>query len=395
MKPKGNLVVGQSGGPTAVINSSLAGVIQEAKEHNIKIYGAVHGILGVLKEEMLDLSGIDSSTIEGLKYTPSAALGSCRYKLKGEDYEKILDVFKRYNIRYFLYIGGNDSMETAHGVSHLAEERGYEVFCIGIPKTVDNDLVQTDHCPGYGSVARWVAIATRDGGLDTEAIGIVDKVKIIETMGRDTGWITAATSLARESKEKGDAPHLIYLSERPWIKEKFLEDVERVYKDLGRVVITVCEGLKDESGQTLVESRRGVDVDAFGHAQRGGVGEYLCALIREELGLKARSDKPGTIQRVCASLASKTDREEAYLVGVEAVRRAMKGDTDIMITLNRKPSPQYECTIGTVNLKEVIGRTKPLPDEYISESNNDVTKSFIEYARPLIGDPLPKYVRLR
>ncbi|MBT9139575.1 MAG: Pyrophosphate--fructose 6-phosphate 1-phosphotransferase [Dehalococcoidia bacterium] len=394
MKPKGNLVVGQSGGPTAVINSSLAGVIQEAKKHDVeKIYGAVHGIVGVLNEVLLDLGKEDPSTIEGLRYTPSAALGSCRYKLKDEDYGKVIDTFTKYNIRYFFYIGGNDSMETAHRLSEIAKGKGYELSSIGIPKTIDNDLVRTDHCPGYGSVARWVAIATRDAGLDTEAIGIVDKVKVIETMGRDTGWITAATALAREGDK--DAPHLIYLSERPFIKERFLEDVERIYKDLGYVVVTVCEGLKDGEGRTLVESKRGVDLDAFGHAQRGGVSEYLCALITRELGLKARADKPGTIQRVCASLASRTDREEAYLVGREAVRYAVEGNADLMITLERESSPQYKCIIGTANLEDVIGRVKPLPDEYISERGNDVTKSFIEYARPLIGDPLPTYVRLR
>lgn len=394
MKPKGNLVVGQSGGPTAVINSSLAGVIQEAKKHDIeRIYGAVHGIVGILNEDLLDLGKEESSIIEGLKYTPSAALGSCRYKLRDEDYERVLDVFKKYNMRYFFYIGGSDSVETVYRVSELAKKKSYELFSVGIPKTIDNDLVRTDHCPGYGSIARWVAIATRDGGLDTEAIGIVDKVKVIETMGRDTGWIAAATVLARERDK--DAPHLIYLPERPFIKERFLEDVGRIYKGLGHVVITVGEGIKDTEGRTLVESKKEVDVDTFGHAQRGGVGEYLCALITSELGLKARADKPGTIQRVCATLASKTDREEAYLVGREAVRYAMEGNTDIMVTLEREPLLQYKCTIGTAKLEDVIGRIKPLPDEYINETGNDMTEGFRKYVRPLIGDPLPKYVRLR
>jgi 6-phosphofructokinase 1 len=392
-KLKGNLIVGQSGGPTAVINSSLCGVIQEALRHDEiqNIYGMVHGILGVLNEDLIDLRRQDPRVIDGLKRTPAAALGSCRYKLSEEDYGKILEVFKRYNIRYFIYIGGNDSMDTAHKVGELAKKEGYELRCMGVPKTVDNDLAGTDHCPGYGSVARWNAIATRDAGRDTEAIGVVDNVKIIETMGRNTGWITASTALARDSEDS--APHLIYLPERVFDREKFLADVDRVYSKLGYCLITVCEGLKDETGEYLVASGRAVDVDKFGHKQLGGVAAYLCDLIATELKIKARFDKPGTIQRSSTLLASRTDLEEAYMVGAKAVELAVGGISDKMVSLVRESDHPYRCTTSTVDLDYVANAEKKVPDEFINEEGNFVTEEYYKYARPLIGDPLPEYIR--
>ena len=229
-KLKGNVIIGQSGGPTAVINSSLAGVVQEASKHDeiTGVIGMVHGIMGVIKEDFIDLGKQDPEAIEGLRHTPSAALSSCRYKVSPNEYDRILEVLKKYNIRYFFYAGGNDSQDTAKKISSIAKENGYEMRAIGIPKTVDNDLPEIDHCPGYGSVARWLAIATRDAGLDTEAIGIVDNVKVIETMGRNTGWITAATAMAKENED--DAPHLIYLPEKPFEEENFLADVIKFTK---------------------------------------------------------------------------------------------------------------------------------------------------------------------
>jgi 6-phosphofructokinase 1 len=297
-KLRGNLVVGQSGGPTAVINSSLAGVIEEARRHSeIKeVYGMLNGIEGILNEKMIDLRMEAKSTVERLTSTPSAALGSCRHRLAPEDYTKILNVLRAQNIRYFLYIGGNDSMDTSHKISQIAQKEGYELRVIGVPKTIDNDLEVTDHCPGYGSVARWVAVSTMEAGLDTAAIGIIDKVKVIEVMGRDTGWITAATTLGKSSED--DPPHLTYVPEVSFNNDRFLEDVKRVYERLGFCVITVCEGLKDESGESLVSSERAIDTDAFGHRQLGGVADYLCQLTASKLDLKARFDKPGTIQRV-------------------------------------------------------------------------------------------------
>lgn len=391
---RGNLIVGQSGGPTAVINSSLAGVVLEALEHEAieEIYGMVHGVEGLLREEMLDLGRQSAATIEGLRSTPSAALGSCRHKLAGEDYERLLTILRAHEIRYFIYIGGNDSADTAWRLGRLAADRGYDLRVMSVPKTIDNDLIETDHCPGYGSIARWLAIAVRDAGLDTEAIGVVDTIKVIETMGRNTGWITAATALARDH---GDAaPHLIYLPERPFGRDRFLGDVERVYRRLGHAVITVCEGLRDEQGEYLSASGRGVDVDRFGHKQLGGVAGVLCAMIADGLGVKARWDKPGTIQRVSMLAASPVDLEEAYQVGRAAVRHAVEGRDGAMVTLVRESSDPYRCVTGLAPLERVANAERTVPDAFIAPDGSDVTEAFLAYARPLIGDRLPSYARL-
>ncbi len=258
---------------------------------------------------------------------------------------------------------------------------------------MDNDLPEIDHCPGYGSVSRWLAIAVRDAGLDTEAIGIVDNVKVIETMGRNTGWITAATALAKENED--DAPHLIYLPERPFDEEKFIADVDNVYKKYGYCVVTVCEGLVDKNGEYITASTRAIDTDKFGHRQLGGVAQYLCDVIANGLKIKARWDKPGTIQRVSMMCASKVDLEEAYMVGKMAVKFAVDGKTDYMVTLIREPGKEYKCVTDLVELDKVALGTKSVPDEYINKEGNFVTDAFLEYARPLIGEPLPKYVRLK
>jgi len=393
---KGNILIAQSGGPTAAINSSCCGIVQEALKHGEEIeeiYGAVNGILGVLHEEMLNLKKEDIAVIELLKRTPSSALGSCRYKLIEKDYNRVLEVLEAHDIRYCFFIGGNDTMDTADKVNKLAKEHGYELRVIGVPKTVDNDLFGTDHCPGYPSTARWLAIAVRDAGLDTKAIYTTDTIKIIETMGRDSGWLTASTALARD--EPGDPPHLIYLPERPFNEEKFLLDVKRVYDQLGYVVITVCEGLKDKEGRILVESRVKTDIDTFGHAQRGGIADFLCNLIKDKLEIKARFDKPGTIQRVSMMCASEVDLEEGYEAGKAAVEQAAKGKSGYMITLERAPSAEYKCTMGLIMLERVANLKRLVPDEFINEDGNDVTKEFLEWARPLIRPGLPKYARLK
>lgn len=390
-----SLLIAQSGGPTAAINNSVCGIIVEAMQRdNIGgIYGAINGILGILNEELVDLRQEDRPTILNLRKTPSAALGSCRYKLSERDYTKLMGVFAAHNISYFLYAGGNDSMDTAHKVAQLAAERNYDLHVMGVPKTIDNDLMVTDHCPGYGSVARFNAIAVRDSGLDTEAIYTTDTVKIIETMGRDTGWIAASTALGKDGPDS--APHLIYLPERPFVSGKFLEDVKSVYDRLGRVVICVCEGLKDEKGEFVKASTKKIDTDKFGHSQLGGVADYLVNLISENLNLKARYDKPGTIQRVSMTCASQTDLEEAYRVGQIAISKAVDGETDKMVTLVRKGSDPYECETGLVELEKVALRTKKVPNEFISKDSNFVSKEFLEYAKPLIGGPLPEYAHLK
>jgi 6-phosphofructokinase 1 len=391
----GNAIVGQSGGPTAVVNASLAGVIEESERHSeIKgVYGAINGVEGLLQENIADLGSESDDTISLLPNTPSAALGSCRKKLSGEDFVRLLQIFKAYNIRYWFYIGGNDSADTSHKVGLLAEEAGWEMRVVGIPKTVDNDLAYTDHCPGYGSVARFNALATRDAGRDTAAMHTVDTVKIVETMGRNAGWITAATALARD--EPADPPHLIYLPERVFDREAFLADVKREV-DKGRgCVIAVCEGLRDAEGEPLVSFKHAVGTDSFGHKQLGGVGDYLVSLIAEELGIKARFDKAGTIQRAFGLAQSEVDVAEAKMVGEAAVRRACDGVSDKMITLERVSQDPYRCETGLAPLEEVANAERPVPDEFISADGNDVTAAFIDYARPLIGGPLPPYARLQ
>jgi 6-phosphofructokinase 1 len=258
---------------------------------------------------------------------------------------------------------------------------------------VDNDLGLTDHCPGYGSAARFIAIATMSAGKDTEAIGVVDKVKIIEAMGRNAGWITAASVLGK--KEENDAPHLVYVPERPLIIEKFLQDVQKVYDKLGYVVVVVCEGVKGENGQTLVASAKEIDVDAFGHKQMGGVADFLCQLVAQRLKLKARFDKPGTIQRMFIPTASSVDLEEAYLVGQRAVKTAVEGKTGLMVTLKRISDHPYKCDTDLAPLKEIANAEKLLPDNFINQAGNFPTQNFIDYAKPLIGEELPEYVKLK
>jgi len=395
---RGAAIVAQSGGPTAVINSSLAGVVQESLKHDeiTRILGAKNGIMGVLSDELYDLGKEDPASIEGLRRTPAAALGTCRYKLKEDDYQKILDLFARHNVRYFFYAGGNDSQDTCHKVAMLAQREDYDVRCIGIPKTVDNDLAKTDHCPGYGSVARAIAIMTMDAGRDNEAIYTSDTVKVMETMGRNTGWIAAAAGFPHETEE--DAPHLVYVPERPFVWDKFLGEVQNVLDRLGRCTIAVSEGLREADGQYITartsESSK-FFADDFGHVQLGGVGDMVCKAIEHNLNVKARFNKPGTSQRASVVMQSKTDAKEAYLVGKMAVKNALKGQHDKMVTLVRESNDPYKCVTGLVPCAEVALAEKRMPAEYINAEGNHITEAFKDYLRPLLGDPLPHYVRLR
>ena len=395
MPLKGNALFAQSGGPTAVINSSISGAIQEAMKHKdiTNMYGSINGVLGVLNENMIDLNKESKKNIELLRVTPSSALGSSRHKLKtAEDFGKLLNVLKAHDIRYFFVAGGNDSMDTANKVHKLAVEEKYDLRVMGLPKTVDNDLPVTDHCPGYGSVARWLAMAVRDAGLDTEAIYTSDTIKVIETMGRNAGWITASTALARQ--KENDAPHLILLPEIPFNQDKFITEVERVYKKLGYVVITCCEGLKDESGEYLTASKRNIDTDKFGHKQLGGVGETLVSIIADKLKIKARCDKPGTIQRVSGIAQSKTDQEEAYISGAMAVKHAVEGKSGYMVTLVRESENPYKCGTSISELDNIANKERKVPAEFIAENGIWVSEKFINYVTPLIGGPLPEYARL-
>ncbi len=408
MKPlPGNAVVAQSGGPTAVINASACGVIQEALgQPQIigQILGANNGILGLAHEDLFDLGAESSDTIAELRRTPSAAIGSCRYKLgdliKDRDkYQRLLEVFRAHDVRYFFYIGGNDSMDTADKVNRLAVEEGYELRVVGVPKTIDNDLVATDHCPGYGSVAKFLATAVLEAGRDTEAMYTFDPVTVTEAMGRNTGWIAAATGLARRHED--EAPHLIYVPEIPFSEDRFLGDVQEVHRRLGRVFIVVSEGIKNAQGEYIAAQG---EVDAFGHRQLGGAADYLRRLITTKLGLKSRYNKLDTCQRNALHFASRTDSDEAYLCGQEAVRQALAGTTGRMVTLVRASSRPYRCVTGLAALAEVANGVKYLPRDFLDVAGTHITEAMRAYVGPLVlgevplrvgADGLPEFARLQ
>jgi len=389
-----NALVAQSGGPTTVINSSACGVIQAAVRSGKigKIFGANHGILGVLREELFDITAEKPETIEALKQTPAAAIGSCRYKLKTldksrADYERIIEVLKAHSIRYFFYAGGNDSMDTADKVNHLAADSGYELTCMGIPKTIDNDLAFTDHCPGYGSVAKYVATCAMEAGRDTEAIYTTDTCTILEVMGRNAGWIAAAAGLASRSPE--DAPHLIYLPEVPFTFEKFVRDVKEVVADFKRVFIVAGEGLKDAAGKYVTVDTGSFNRDSFGHVQLGGVAEMLKAVIEKEVGIKARFNKLGTNQRCAMHFASLTDVNEAYLCGQKAFEYALAGENGKMVTLIRNKGSKYNCSAGLAKLSDVANGEKKVPPEYINDRGNHITQALKDYVQPLAQGQAP------
>ncbi|GFN22293.1 6-phosphofructokinase [Thermanaeromonas sp. C210] len=400
MTLKGGCIVAQSGGPTPVINNSLYGVIEDAwnRKEITGLYGALYGVTGILQEQLIDLRREDLATLKGLRYTPGAALGSCRHRLKAEEYPRLLEIFKKLNIRYFFYIGGNDSMDTVDKVRRLAREEGYEMRVVGIPKTIDNDLPATDHCPGYGSAAKYIAGVVRETGLDLKGMLSTNRVTILEAMGRNTGWLAAAAVLAKTSPE--DPPHLVYLPERPFETEKFLSDVREVYREFGFAYVVVSEGLKDPTGNYIVAEET---QDAFGHRQLGnGLAAYLKKLVESYLPVKARYIVPSTLQRSSMLYASGTDVEEAYLVGKEAVRLACRGLSGIMVTLEREKGEEYICRVGYVDVAQVANKEKGVPLEWIAPGNNFLAKEFIEYARPLIqgevkvpfAGGLPHYVNL-
>jgi ATP-dependent phosphofructokinase / diphosphate-dependent phosphofructokinase len=400
----GNVLVAQSGGPTAVINASLAGVIDEALNHDCieEIYGGLNGVLGILQERLIDLAEEPQQAIRGLRYTPASALGTCRYKLrKDADFERVVEVFKAHNIRYFFYIGGNDSQDTADRISKLAAASGWDMRVIGIPKTVDNDLVVTDHTPGYGSVIKHVASTVRELACDAEAMGQHDLVYILEVMGRSAGWIAAGATLAKRRDHPNDPPHLIYLPEVAFETEKFLDDVTEVLKREKYCLIVVGEGLVDSSGNYISTSDAGQD--SFGHSQLGGAGDYLKGLIDQHFsGLKTRSFRPGHAQRAAALGASKVDNDEAYLAGRAAVEAALKGVTDKMVTLIRGDGDTYTCGTGLADLSEIANGVKHLPASWINEDGVSLSFQFVKYAQPLIqgevavprDSGLPNFIKL-
>ncbi len=377
--------MGQSGGPTSVINASVAGIIAEALNHSCveEIYGTLNGVLGILQEDLIDLAAESQQQIRALKTTPGAALGTCRYKLKKtQDYERVLEVFKAHNIRYFFYIGGNDSQDTADKISKMAQQQGYELRVVGVPKTIDNDLAGTDHCPGYGSVIKYLATTVKEIAADNEAMGQGDLVSIVEAMGRSAGWIAAGASLAKRRDHPHDPPHLILLPEVPFNQEKVLEDVRRVLKREKYCMIVVAEGLVDTDGNYLAADAA---TDAFGHAKLGGAGEALAEIVEAAIpSAKVRVSRPGLAQRAAAHCASKTDADEAFLAGQAAVRAAVGGETDKMVTLVRGEADHYTCETGLASLSEVANGVKKLPREWINEDNVSMNFQFLRYAQPLI-----------
>ncbi|MDD4570319.1 MAG: 6-phosphofructokinase [Tepidanaerobacteraceae bacterium] len=390
---KKNLIFAQSGGPTSVINASCYGIISEAKKYGIKIFAAKFGVEGILKDNLINMTDIDENDLNLLKFSPSAAFGSCRHKLENEDFQKISETFDKYQIGYFLCIGGNDSMDTAHRLSEHMKKTGRDISIIGIPKTIDNDLTNTHFCPGYGSAAKFIATNVREMALDAE---VYDKniVTIVEVMGRDSGFLAAAGALAKD--EIVDSPHLIYLPEVPFEKDSFLSDVERVFKNMGKVFIVTSEGLKDKSGNYA--HLREAKADAFGNIQMGGIGRYLEHLVNQNISKRVKVIELSIIQRCAAHTVSQVDNDTAVMVGKTGVDKIMNGVSDIMISI-RKTDKGFEP--GAVPLSQVANHTKPFPLEWIDNKNRWVTKEAIDYMLPLIQgqvkvpyvNGLPKYIR--
>jgi len=405
---KGNCLVAQSGGPTSVINASACGVIQEAfKSGEIdRVYGALHGIAGVLNEDLFLFNDEIPEEIELMKVTPASALGSCRYKLKSieaseQDYRRIIDVFEAHNIRYFFYIGGNDSMDTANKVSQYAIKVGYELRSIGVPKTIDNDLPITDHTPGFGSTAKFIATSIKEVGLDARVYNY-PTVTVCELMGRNAGWITASSALAKEFED--DAPHFIYLPEVPFSFEKFGRDLKSALDKYNYAVIAFSEGIKTEDGRYVseIEDPNAVK-DAFGHVQLGGASEVLERYVMENLCKKVRTVNYSSIQRCAAHWASLTDNEESFMCGQMAVRYAIEGHTGKMVGMVRGKGKDYTCETQLVDLEDVANKEKTIPMEWINDEQNFVNQPFIDYVRPLVEGEvkirmesgIPRYARLQ
>lgn len=393
---KKNAFYAQSGGVTAVINASACGVIETARKHKDKIgkvYAGRNGIIGALTEDLIDTSKETTKAIAALRHTPSGAFGSCRYKLKGLDenkaeYERLIEVFEAHNIGYFFYNGGGDSQDTANKVSQLGEQMGYPITCIGIPKTVDNDLPITDNCPGFGSVAKYVAVSIREAAFDVASMAKTStKIFVMEVMGRHAGWIAAAGGLATENE--GDAPHVILFPEVVFDEEKFLKKVKSCVKKYGYCTIVVSEGVRNKDGVFLAET--GVR-DAFGHAQLGGVAPVIAELIKSNLGYKYHWAVADYLQRAARHIASKTDVDQAYAMGKAAVEFALKGKNAVMPTIVRKSSKPYKWSVGEAQLSDVANVEKMMPKNFITRDGFHITDKCREYLSPLIkGEDYPPY----
>ncbi len=404
---KGAMIFGQSGGPSSVINSSAAGVFIEALKHSdviTKVYGAHHGIKGILDEDFFDIGQEDAKELELLKNTPSSALGSVRYKLKAADvdetdYKRLLEVFKKYNIRYFFYNGGNDSMDTCNKVSKYMQKSGYDINVIGVPKTIDNDLFGTDHCPGYGSAAKYIATSIMELKLDSTVYN-TGMVCVLEVMGRNAGWLTAAAQLATYA---GLGADLIYLPETPFDLNDFLASVKDVCdKNDNKCMVVVSEGIRTAEGKYVGEFAAS-STDLFGHAQLGGVGAMLAQFVKDKLGIKTRAIEFSLLQRCAAHLASETDVEEAFACGSTAVKAAIAGETDKMVYLKRAEGKEYLCETALMDVALAANTEKKIPADWILPAGKGLTQAYVDYALPLIqGDSkaplengLPRFAKLK
>lgn len=404
---KRNAFYAQSGGVTAVINATACGVIETARKHKNKIgkvYAGRNGIIGALTEDLIDTSKESVNSIAALKHTPSGAFGSCRYKLKSIEenraqYERLIDVFKAHNIGYFFYNGGGDSQDTSNKVSQLSKKMGYPIQCIGIPKTVDNDLPITDNCPGFGSVAKYVAVSIKEAAFDVKSMAETStKVFVMEVMGRHAGWIAAASGLAKELE--GDAPHIILFPEIPFDKILVLNRVKECVEKYGFCVICVSEGARFTDGTFLADSG---NTDAFGHKQLGGVAPVIAEMIKQEHGYKYHWAVADYLQRAARHIASKTDVDHAYAVGKAAVQFALQGKTAVMPTIVRTSNKPYKWKIGSTTLAKVANVEKMMPRHYITKDGLGITKRCRTYLLPLIKgeayppykEGLPKYIRLK
>ena len=403
---KGACIIGQSGGPTSVINASAYGVIRTAldNENITAVYGAQNGIKGVLKDQLIDMSQEEREELELLPYTPSSALGSCRYKIADPDvddtdYKRILEIFKKYDVRYFFYNGGNDSMDTCNKISKYMQKVGYECRVMGVPKTIDNDLFGTDHCPGYASAAKYIATSCMEVYQDARVYD-TGMICIIEIMGRHAGWLTAAAGLATEF---GAGPDLIYLPETDFDMDKFLADVKRVYTEKGNCMVAVSEGIHYADGSFVSEAKTSA-TDGFGHAQLGGLAALLADVVKKATGAKVRGIELSLLQRCGAHLASQTDIDESFMSGKAAVENAVAGLTDKMVGFERSyENGKYVCKTKLFNLTDVANTEKKVPLEWITSDGTGVTHDFIDYALPLIQgetqmkkvDGLPRFAKLK
>ncbi|MCK4850799.1 MAG: diphosphate--fructose-6-phosphate 1-phosphotransferase [Phycisphaerae bacterium] len=393
---RGNAVIGQSGGPTSVINSSLAGIINAAKEYDgiEEILGMRFGIEGFLAKNIIELDKESAQTIDRLKHTPSSALGSCRHKLQDEDLPIILDLFRKYDIRYVFLIGGNDTMGTIHRIELYAKEENYDLIGIGVPKTVDNDLFGTDHTPGFPSAARYVALSVMQAGILARDMQTVDQFVIFQAIGREAGWLAAASAAGK--RDAADAPHILCLPERPFEKESFLREVKRCHDEFGWVSIVCGEGIAYADGRPISASQT---TDKFNNIEFGAMGGTSAAMIlhkmiSEEFEFRGEFQITESLPMCAADRAVQLDIDEAYMCGRQAVDLAKHGKTGLMVTLQRTAGSEYACITGTAALNEVAIKAKPMPDEYINAAGNFVTDAFLDYLRPLVGR-LPKYATLK